>query len=174
MSRLARAYDFRYRLNACACRQFLFTLIAVAKKRTLPMNIKTPIAVTVALLLFSGTLYAESITFRQDGPKKTTIITLKLNGDTVTGTFVFGDRVRDEPDAEPAGRAVSFTGTVKSRSRDGDISVEINFVGKTPLDRKENTFKIWHVKKTADGHRYLAIPLPPRRLQALLSSQAAL
>jgi hypothetical protein len=136
------------------------------------MNIQTPIAVTIALLLVSGTLSAKSTKFRQDGPKKTTIITLNLNGNTVTGTFLFNDSLRDEPGPEPAGRAVPFTGTVKSRSRD-DISLEINFAGKAPLDRKKNPL-IWHVKKTADGHLYLAMPLAPQKLQAWISSQRTL
>lgn len=136
------------------------------------MNIQTPIAVTVALLLVSGTLYAKPTRFRQDGLKKTTIVSLDLNGDTVTGSFLFGDRVGDKPDAEPAGRAVPFTGTVKTRSRD-DISMEINFAGKAPLDRKKNPLK-WHVKKAVDGHQYLTMPLPPQKMQAWISSQGAL
>ena len=136
------------------------------------MNIQTPVAVTVALLLVSATLYAKPTKFRQDGPKKTTIITLDLNGDTVTGTFLFGDRVGDKPDAEPAGRAFPFTGKVKSRSAD-DVSMEINFAGKAPLDRKSHPL-MWHAKKTADGHRYLTMPLPPQKLQAWISSRGAL
>jgi hypothetical protein len=137
------------------------------------MNIQTRIAVTLALLLVSGTLYAKSTKFRQDGPKTTTIVTITLKGKTVTGTFLFGDRVRDNPDAEPAGRAVPFTGTIKSRSHGGDLSMEINFAGKAPLDRKKKPLNIWQVKKTADGHRYLSVPLPPKKLQTWISSQKA-
>jgi hypothetical protein len=139
------------------------------------MNIQTPIAVTLALLLVSGTLYAKPKKFRQDGPKKTTIVSLELNGNSVgnsvRGTFLFGDRVGDKRDAEPVGRAVPFTGTVKSRNRD-DVSMEINFKGKAPLDRKKNPLT-WHLKKTVDGHQYLTLPLPPLKLQAWISSQGA-
>ena len=136
------------------------------------MNIQARIALTLALLLLSGTLDAKSTKFRQDGPKTTTIVTLTLTRNTVAGTFLFGDRVRDDPDAEPAGRAVPFRGTVKSRSG-GDLSMEINFAGKAPLDRKKKPLNIWQVKKTADGHRYLSVPLPPQKLQAWISSQKA-
>ena len=140
------------------------------------MNIQTPIAVTVALLLVSGTLCAKTTRFRQIGPKKTTIVivSLDLKKNTVTGSFLFGDRVGDKPDAEPAGRAVSFTGTVTTRSSDDrDVSMEINFAGKAPLDGKKNPLK-WHLKKAVDGHQILTMPLSPQRLQAWLSSQGAL
>lgn len=135
------------------------------------MNIQTRIAVTVALLFVSGTLYAKSTKFRQDGPKKTTIVTLKLDGNTVSGTFLFGDRVRDNPEAEPPGHAVPFTGTVKSRTGAGDILMEINFAGRAPLDRRKKPLNIWQVKKTADGHRSLTVPLPPQKLHAWISTQ---
>lgn len=137
------------------------------------MDIHTRIAVTlVVLLLASGTLDAKSTKFRQDGPKKTTIITLKQDWNSVTGTFLFGDRVRD-PDAEPRGRAIPFTGKVKSRSSNGEVSMEIYFAGKAPLDRKKNRLNIWQVKKTADGHRYLTMPLAPQKLDGWISSQGA-
>lgn len=137
------------------------------------MNIQTPIAVTVALLLVSGTLCAKPKIFRQDGLKKTTIVSLNLkkNGNTVTGSFLFGDRVGDKPGAEPAGRAVPFTGTVKTRSND-DVSMEINFAGKAPLDRKKKPAKEWHVKTAVDGHQHLTMPLPPQKLQAWILREA--
>jgi hypothetical protein len=136
------------------------------------MNIKTPIAVTVALILVSGTLYAKPTKFRQNGPKKTTLVSLDLKRNAVTGSFLYGDSMPDKPDAEPAGRPIPFAGTVKTRSRD-DVSMEINFAGKAPLDRKKNPLQ-WHLKKTVDGHSYLTMPLPPQKLHAWLSSRAAL
>jgi hypothetical protein len=140
------------------------------------MNITAPLAATFALLVVSGTLYAKPTKkFRRDGPNTATVVTLEVKGESVSGTFLYGKRVGDDPNAEPSGSAIPFTGKVVScpagerdRSR---ICMEVRFAGKIPPpDRKGHT--IWYIK-TGGDQQHLFISRSPGELRKWISSLGA-